>query len=612
MSSNLRKTVLHSGRDMKGGQPSGRAGRLFRLWLLPLLLVLQPAAALELDEIAQLAKGGAAELALSLLQTGQPAYGVDARQWMRWERMRIRIMEDQEQWQALAEHLAKLPAELPDDFDSWAHSRRARALIMSGYFSEARHLLRELIWRRSEEGGTGRLGKYRQLITQSYLLEGRIDDAYVAMLRFHQDYGDGDREAILLRVRVLLANSRASESRPLLQQLGKEPLIRSLLLLVDLRDGRKKPTRVLAQAKALSKADNVPDEALYLLYGLMAEAARSEQNTSQEIIALERWFRLNRFDRSWGKLFSHTADHLWDSYQSYARYVGNREQLLIGDDTAWFSAAERTDPRYPVRIRSLLALLTEKAYQSADRERAHEALVERLLKLDNGIALVQQLYLHSNRFDERHPVPAAVAYMLVDQAIRDGDLPLASRLMKHLPEPPEDTARFAWQMRRAKVFILAGEFERTVALLEALLPRAASLSEAQRDQLIQLLFDLQTVGQHDRAIQLLEKLYSAIPNYKLRRELLFWMADSRHAQQKYAEAARLYLRSATLIDNNSMDPWAQTARYQAARNLSRAGMAGDAEYIYKQLLRITESPERRAVLRQELEQLRLQQAAADE
>jgi hypothetical protein len=84
------------------------------------------------------------------------------------------------------------------------------------------------------------------------------------------------------------------------------------------------------------------------------------------------------------------------------------------------------------------------------------------------------------------------------------------------------------------------------------------------------------------------------------------MADSHKARAEHAEAARLYLQSATLSDNNSMDPWAQTARYQAAKSLAEAGMAKDATVIYRQLLRVTENPERRSVLRHELQQLRLQ------
>jgi hypothetical protein len=101
-------------------------------------------------------------------------------------------------------------------------------------------------------------------------------------------------------------------------------------------------------------------------------------------------------------------------------------------------------------------------------------------------------------------------------------------------------------------------------------------------------------------------MYKTVPAIELRRELLFWMADSRKAQSKHTEAARFYLQSATLGDNNSMDPWAQTARYQAAKSLSEAGLTRDAAFIYKELLRITESPARRSVLRHELQQLRLQ------
>ena len=120
------------------------------------------------------------------------------------------------------------------------------------------------------------------------------------------------------------------------------------------------------------------------------------------------------------------------------------------------------------------------------------------------------------------------------------------------------------------------------------------------------LFDLQKVGEHDKAIRLLGAMFRSVPGIKLKRELLFWMADSSKAKGNHSEAARYYLRSATLEDNNSMDPWAQTARYQAAKSLGEAGMTSDAAFIYRQLLKITESPQRRAVLRHELQQLRLQ------
>ena len=199
-----------------------------------------------------------------------------------------------------------------------------------------------------------------------------------------------------------------------------------------------------------------------------------------------------------------------------------------------------------------------------------------------------------------------IAYRLVDEAIKAADLPLASSLLQHLPEPPGDTERFAWQLRRAKVFLLAGDYNEADKLLTLLMPSTGALGDEQRDQVVQLLFDLQKVGEHERAIRLLEAMYRSVPAIKLKRELLFWIADSYKAQGLHTEAARYYLRSATLEDNNSMDPWAQTARYQAAKSLSEGGLTRDAGFIYRQLLKITESPQRRAVLRHELQQLRLQ------
>lgn len=52
-----------------------------------------------------------------------------------------------------------------------------------------------------------------------------------------------------------------------------------------------------------------------------------------------------------------------------------------------------------------------------------------------------------------------------------------------------------------------------------------------------------------------------------------------------------------------MDPWAQTARYQAAVALAHAGMLDDARALFSHLLRVTKDKSRRAVLRHELQKL---------
>ena len=56
-----------------------------------------------------------------------------------------------------------------------------------------------------------------------------------------------------------------------------------------------------------------------------------------------------------------------------------------------------------------------------------------------------------------------------------------------------------------------------------------------------------------------------------------------------------------------MDPWAQTARYQAAEALAHAGLTDDARRLYAGLLEMARDPERRAVLRRAMQRLWLDQ-----
>ena len=77
------------------------------------------------------------------------------------------------------------------------------------------------------------------------------------------------------------------------------------------------------------------------------------------------------------------------------------------------------------------------------------------------------------------------------------------------------------------------------------------------------------------------------------------------ALDNYRLAAQGYLESAIVPGINTMDPWAQTARYQAAKALLKAELKGDAMAIYRQLLKHTQNSSRRALLKQELEQIHL-------
>ncbi len=602
-------TLQPAGAVRDGYHRNDGARFVFVLSLIVALSLPLSVSAVELAEIGRLAKGGASQLALSLLSQHQPAYTEDANHWRRWERVRVRIMEEHGLWQELATLISTYPTGLPDEFRHWSELRHANALINAAKHTEARQLLRRLIWQPvAGEDVTGkRLAELRRLVMQSYLEQGRIKDAYAAMLRFQQDYDEQDEEALLLRAKVLLAAGRAGESLALLRRIATGGVVEPLKALATVRSGGDTAAVLKLARDMVAKEEGLHLRWLWL--GVMAEAAQQLNNSANLIIALERMLPQQGtlpIPDSERRLFNFSPDLLWQGYLAYAERVGNREQLLQGDDAAWLSAAEQTEMRYPVRKRSLFALLALRGVDVTMREQAAQALLGLFEQMESGGELLRRLYLESSRYAKRSSVPHSIAYRLVDEAIKDAELGLASSLLQQLPEPPGGTVRFAWQMRRAKVFLLAGDYDEADKLLTALMPGTAALNDEQRDQVVQLLFDLQAVAEHERAFRLLASMYESVPGIELRRELLFWMADSCKAQSQHTEAARFYLQSATLGDNDSMDPWAQTARYQAAKSLSEGGLTRDAAFIYKQLLRITESPERRSVLRHELQQLRMQ------
>ena len=121
--------------------------------------------------------------------------------------------------------------------------------------------------------------------------------------------------------------------------------------------------------------------------------------------------------------------------------------------------------------------------------------------------------------------------------------------------------------------------------------------------------DLQTLQANQQAITHFRRLLTLAISPKHRREILFWMADSFKAMQEYERAALMYLQSAMYTGPDSMDPWAQTARFNAAESLQKAGLVDDSRRIYQSLLKVTKEPARRSVLRHNIQQLWLTQGA---
>ena len=94
-----------------------------------------------------------------------------------------------------------------------------------------------------------------------------------------------------------------------------------------------------------------------------------------------------------------------------------------------------------------------------------------------------------------------------------------------------------------------------------------------------------------------------------RREILYWIADSYRGLERHDLAALLYLQSAMLPGPDTMDQWAQSARFNAADSLREAGLVDDARRIYEDLLAVTSDAALRQVLNNKIQRLWLFQGA---
>ena len=582
------------------------------LLILMGMLLLSPVQAVDETDfivVRALANRGADRLAQHTLDTLQPSARKDPQGWIAWERERVRIYQESNDWQSLVQRLETLPPELPDDFYRWAITQRADGFIKLGQGKSAQLLLQEQIWTLplNHPEASQWLTRWRRMIMRSYMVDGLVDDAHLAAVRYYQDYGARDVQARLTRAHILLSANRADEAVDLLAKDLKEPHAAALYLLAQLRSDSRPPRKVLQAALRQMRGDWVDPALRMQLWAIAAEAAMRSGDRASATNALEHVIAANRVMPLPEGLFDFGADSLWNAYIDFATHIGNKSQYLIGQDKQWFAAAVKAAKKQPVRSRSLYALLMLQGETAASRNRAAQNFVASLSKRKHGGVLLRALFLDARQYADYEMIPLAARHVMVDVALADSDIKLASALMATIQVPPDGTDKYFWELRRARIFVMGGDPQAGADSLSIILETYPNLSQEQLDRFLQVVFDLQTVKAHDAAYDLFVKVMQRTRDPKLQRELYYWMAESRKADEAYAEAARLYLKSAMLLDPRAGDPWGQTARYQAAAALADAGMVRDARILFQQLLKTTQDPGRRAVINRQLQKLWLKQ-----
>jgi hypothetical protein len=595
-----------------------RVTGMFRTERLPALLlgaVLLCAGAAPRADTAALARiqalvdAGAPNLALKLLERDAPpvAAGVD---WIAWEKRRLAIYAARRDWDAITARADHMPDGLPGDFRRWMLGEAAQARLAAADGRGARRYLRRLIW--LETGSAEELAHWRRLVIRSYLAEQGLDDAQTALLRYQQDNKARSDVWQTLHAEILLRGGRHRAAFDVLSGVQSHAG-RQLRLLAALRAGTYRPAEVRSQARRLADELKAQPVLARDAWALTAEAALRDGDLAERVVALEHALAL---PAPADTLVVVHPDDLWAAYDRLAEDIGNGAHLVVGDDAAWLdlarsflepaptkpkSAKPEPPPPLAFRGRALAAFLT-RAAAATTAEAAHKALTDALFRNGQG-EVVRVLYTNSARFARVDAIPGIVRFQLADKALVEYDINLAARLIRGLVDPPQGEDRELWNLRRTRVLIYAGDYAAATVLLIQMLDKPEKLDVDFADRALQAVFDLQAADRHADAVRALEIVYRRVDNERMRRELLFWQAESRAALGNHESAAELYLHSATFGGQNGGDPWGQTALYHAAEALGKAGMIDDARNVYRRLLRATDDRKRRAMIERQMQQL---------
>ncbi|MGD8841281.1 MAG: hypothetical protein PVI70_16870, partial [Gammaproteobacteria bacterium] len=298
-------------------------------------LIGQAGANERLELLRNISAAGAPNLTLKMLDEAQPPVDQDLYEWILWEQERLRILAQWKQWDQLLVRIEGLPVDIPAQFRGQAATYEARAYLELGQDASAREVLREQLWQ-VKAAESAEYETWRRQIIESYLGDDRIEDARIAMLRLDQDFNSNDIDWLLLRAQVLIQSGRPAQAERVLHE-QKDWRAELTRVYARFLQGQVDAAELWQQVKSRAADERLDDEQRATLWALANQAAQ-QMSPVDRVVALESLFRAPR--QSPLKLFQVPVDNLWQAYLDYARLVGNRAELLIGDDARWLELAD--------------------------------------------------------------------------------------------------------------------------------------------------------------------------------------------------------------------------------------------------------------------------------
>ena len=292
---------------------------------------------------------------------------------------------------------------------------------------------------------------------------------------------------------------------------------------------------------------------------------------------------------------------LIETYSALAEPLIGEAELWLDNPQGITGYLNRPDYRSDVRRRAVAVSLLRLARDRTSSDAITLWLIEHLI--EQGLNRLITFFFIDGALgvDLKQLHPEAIM-LLVDEALRVNDLPLAARLQSLMDGPPAGVDDGAWTVRTARILILGGEAVRGAHQLGEWLAGIQQITPDSLDRVMQIMFDLQFIGEHRLALELFEVAAPLAQTEGHRRELFFWSAQSFYEIGDFALSAAYYLESARLAGKRNPF-WEKSALYQAAQALESALFYDDAARVYNRLLGSSPDPKMQAKLRYRLAQI---------
>ena len=569
-----------------------------------------------LNQMNELVDLGVPALALSLLEDEQkkrPEFSAD---WYAFEYKRILLLSALEHWQQVIDRTqwlfdtAAKERHITRKIRLWFETQQVIARLQLKQGEQALDQLQHLLWNTEAEHRDPSLPiVWRRLVIRAYLQLQVDDDARRALVKYERDYKTEEQNIdwVLLQAQVMLRTNRPQQAIRLLNKISLENAVdvEALLLIAELQHDPEKAKIINQQMREKLDGQVLSRPARWAYSYVAYLSSKLLRDQAAQVSNLESMLSLGIEYPVFDESYQVTADDLWSLYNEQGLALANDSGLLFGNDEQWQKMSDqmlKKDPEKALALNTALVLHTD---NFATMRQQHKTIVEIIEQRKNGLELINQLYLHSNKVPDVSVLPDEVRYRLVDYALSEGDYFEAAKIMKSLQEPPQGNTLFDWRMRKARVLILQGEYQNSEDLIRKTFSENARITKAELDRYIQVVFDFQTVQQHEQAIKLFDIISLENLDEKLKREIYFWKAESYFSLQEYDRAALFYLESSRAIADAENDLWGQSARFKAGQALMQAEIYDDAKKVFSELLLVTASDSRKAIINQNLQKIRL-------